>query len=145
MSGAKAVPGDRTVLSHVALASSSEENADRFFGGLLGLKKAEPKILPASLSQGLFGIDAELKVINYANDRCRFEIFILPGGRTLNEAARVEHVCLEIDGLEEFLKRCGRLSLRIIRVPKGDSLLTFVADDDGHLFELKERSINQPV
>lgn len=139
MSRKKDGPTGRVILSHVALASSSEEGADKFFGDLLGLQKSEPKILPEALARALFGVGSDLRVINYANDRSRFEIFILPGGRVLGEAGRVEHVCLEIDGLEEFLQTCGRLSLKILRVPKGDSLLTFVADEDGHLFELKER------
>ena len=61
---------------HVGLACSSEELADRFYRDLLGLQKAEPKTLPQSLSSAIFGIAADLKIINYSGAAAHFEIFI---------------------------------------------------------------------
>ena len=65
-------------VKHVGLVSGSEENADKFFGELLGLTKAEPKTLPAALSQALFGMNSDLKVINFLNDHAHFEISVTP-------------------------------------------------------------------
>ena len=36
-------------LKHVALVSTSEKKAEKFYGKLLGLKKWQPKYLPPSL------------------------------------------------------------------------------------------------
>ena len=44
-------------VSHVALASSSEEKADRFYQGVLKLKKTRTVTLPASIMKSIFGLD----------------------------------------------------------------------------------------
>jgi catechol 2,3-dioxygenase-like lactoylglutathione lyase family enzyme len=122
------------ILRHVALACSSEEKSDKFYQDLLGLQKSEPKTIPAALSQALFDIDSELKIINYLDENLFFEIFV--SDRNSGGAKRVDHVCLQTDDLNALLERCRRLQVKILQVPKGNKLLTFISDDDGNLFEI---------
>ena len=124
-------------LRHVALVCGSEENADRFFGGVLGLRKAEPKTLPRALSKALFDIDRDLTVINYTGEGVHFEVFI--DARGPRRARPIEHVCLEVCDLGAFLSRSREAAVTVIQVPKGDALLTFIRDADGNLFEIKEQ------
>jgi catechol 2,3-dioxygenase-like lactoylglutathione lyase family enzyme len=124
-------------LRHVGLTSSSEKNSDKFFMELLGLEKLEPKTLPAPLSQALFHVNSDLKVVNYTSDDAHFEIFI--GGPEKSGVRPIEHVCLDVDDLAAFLQKCRSLKVNVLQVPKGDSLLTFINDDDGNLFEIRER------
>lgn len=124
-------------IKHVGLVSGSEKNADKFFGELLGLTKAEPKTLPAALSQALFDVNSDLKVINYLNDQAHFEIFI--SGAHKSSQRPIRHVCLEVDDLPSFLQNCRRLDVRILQIRKGDSLLTFINDFDDNLFEIKNK------
>ena len=124
-------------VKHVGLVSGSEKNADKFFGKLLGLKKAEPKTLPAALSQALFDVNSDLKVINFLNDQAHFEIFI--SGAYKSSQRPIQHVCLEVDDLPSFLQKCRRLDVRILQIRKGDSRLTFISDYDGNLFEIKKK------
>ena len=121
-------------LSHVAVACGSEENADRFYADLLGLRKAEPKRLPVAIGRALFGIERELTIINYLGDSARVEVFICPAA-----PKTVEHSCLAVDDLGEFLRRCEELGIETIRLPKGETIITFVRDRDGNLFEIKEK------
>lgn len=121
-------------LLHVALAAGSEEKADRFYVGLLGLEKAEPKLLPAAIGRALFGIERELTIINYTGQAARFEVFICP-----TAPRGVEHACIAVDSLPELLCKCDELGVETIRVPKGDSMITFIKDPDGNLFEIKEK------
>ncbi len=123
------------ILRHVALACSSEEKSDKFYKNLLGLKKSAPKTLPPTLAKALFDIDSELKIINYLNDNLHFEVFFTNRNRSC--LRRIEHVCLEVDDLEAFLEKCRTLQVKIVQVPKGDKLLTFILDDDANLFEIK--------
>ena len=122
---------------HVGLVCSSEENADSFYGDLLGLKKAEPRMLPQTLSSAIFNIDTELKIINYSGNGSHFEVFIRSQGGKKEQP--VEHVCIEVEDLAGFLKRGRAMNMRILQVPKGDSLISFIFDPDGNLFELKEK------
>jgi len=122
-------------LRHMALVCSSEENADLFFVNLLGLKKSAPKTVSPALSEAIFGVNFELRVVNYENDDIHFEIFI--DSRQSKKGERLEHICLEVDDLPVFLQKCRSLNVNIIQVPKGDSLLTFIHDFDNNLFEIK--------
>ena len=121
-------------LEHVALTYSSEQNSDRFFQQLLGLKKDAPKALAPSLARDIFDVDTELMMINYRGDGLHFEIFVT--GQPLNSEGRIGHVCLAVEDLNVFLDKCHSLGIEVNRVPKGDRILTFVRDD-GHLFEIK--------
>jgi catechol 2,3-dioxygenase-like lactoylglutathione lyase family enzyme len=125
----------RTV--HVGLAASSEENADRFFRDLLGLKKEEPKTISQQVSKAVFGIAEDLRVVNYTGNGSHFEVFIHGTGVRKNGAA--EHVCVEIDELDKFLEKSRSMNVQILRVPKGDAILSFVYDLDGNCFELKQK------
>lgn len=120
---------------HSGLTCQTEENADKFYQGLLGLTKSQPKILPESLSQAIFNIASDLKMINYTNDDSHFEIFIHDQKKT--KAGIIEHTCLEVENRDDFLNRCQSLGIKINRVPKGDKTLVFIFDFDGNLFEIK--------
>ncbi len=123
------------ILRHVALTCRSEKNSDRFFKHLLGLQKSEPQTLAVSLSKAIFDVDDELLMINYRGENVHFEIFIT--GQTLNRERQIGHVCLEVKDLKAFLNECRTLEFEVIQVPKGDRTLTFIRDNDGHLFEIK--------
>ena len=124
------------ILRHVAVICSSEKNSDRFYQNLLGLEKSEPKILPKSLSKAIFNVDAELMMINYQGKQVHFEIFIT--GQSMQDDRKIEHVCLEVDDLNDFLEKCRDLDVEISQIPKGDRTLTFIRDYDGNLFEIKQ-------
>jgi len=124
-------------LRHVALTCSSEEKANDFYQNLLGLKKSEPKTLPSSLSREIFDIDSELMIINYVSESVHFEIFIHTHNQRNN--SRIDHVCLEVNDLPEFLQECRSLNVNIIQIPKEESLITFISDYDDNLFEIKQK------
>jgi len=122
-------------LKHVALVAGSEEKADIFYSNLLGLNKSEPKTLPLELSKAIFNLDAELVIINYLNEDLHFEIFITD--RSKDSSRQIEHLCLEVDDLSVFLNKCDSLGVEVVRIPKGDKMLTFIRDFNGNLFEIK--------
>lgn len=122
-------------LKHVALVSRSEEYSDKFYGTLLGLQKLGSKILPASLSKQIFMVDGESQIVNYADHNIHFEIFVID--RNGENKNNFEHVCLEVDDPESFLKKCRDMGIKIMKIPKGDAMLTFITDYDGNLFEIK--------
>jgi catechol 2,3-dioxygenase-like lactoylglutathione lyase family enzyme len=123
-------------LNHVALVCSSEENANDFYGGILGLQRMRTSVLPNDLARQIFGIDRECQMLVYGNDRFTAEVFVaenLPGGER-----SFEHVCLEVEDVEAFVVECEAGGVTVNRVLKGERLLTFVRDFDGNLFEIKE-------
>jgi catechol 2,3-dioxygenase-like lactoylglutathione lyase family enzyme len=123
-------------LIHVALFCSSEENGDRFYRDLLGLEKQDLKTVQAALMNRIFGIDREFRIINYVGENLHFEIF-LDGDRSEN-LPRIDHVCLAVENLQEFVNRCTRMNFPVLEIRReGKAPLVFVRDFDGNLFEVK--------
>lgn len=121
---------------HMGLACRAEADADRFFVDLLGLTKSEVKTLPAVVADGLFGVAADLAMINYTSKGLQFEVLIDPDRKNSNDP--IVHACLEIEDRAVFLERCRMNEVEVIQVPKGERLLVFVRDYDGNLYEIKE-------
>jgi catechol 2,3-dioxygenase-like lactoylglutathione lyase family enzyme len=128
----------RMLLKHVALECSSEEAADKFYESLLGLRKMPSKTIPPALSKKIFNLDIEYTVTIYMDENLQFEIFV--SNQKRHEHRKVEHVCLEVDELASFLNKCNALGVKILQIPRGESYLTFISDDDGNLFEIKGRA-----
>jgi catechol 2,3-dioxygenase-like lactoylglutathione lyase family enzyme len=49
-------------------------------------------------------------------------------------------VCLEVGDAEALLGRCGEAGLKVRKAPRGDSFVVFVEDEDGNLFEIKQKA-----
>ena len=124
-------------LRHVGLTCGSEENSDRFYRDLLGLEKSAVKTLPARLSEAIFNLDAELRIINYTGENVHFEIFITR--QLIDQDGRIEHACLEVADLESFLEKCHAMEVEISQISKGEKILTFIKDFDGNLFEITRK------
>ena len=121
---------------HVGLACRSETAVARFYGELLGLERASAKTLSAALALPLFGIDAELPVVNYVGPAAHFEIFLWEDVPPADRGA-IHHVCLEVVDPEALAERARSQGFDVVRVPRGDRWVTFIADADGNRFELK--------
>jgi len=126
-------------IPHIGLTCSTEEKADRFYGGLLGLEKQASKSLDAALAMTIFQLpeEAVFSVCNYANGSIRFEIFV--NSRFSVDPGRVNHICIEVDSLPDFLQKCEDLGVSCRQIPKGEKVLTFIRDFDGNLFEVVEK------
>ena len=123
-------------LHHVAKVSTSLENADLFYEGILGLRKIKVSKLTEDLSKQIFGVARECRMILYGNGTLAIEVFVL--GFDPGKGPPFVHICLEVEDREEFLGRCQTAGLVVNRVLKGDSLVIFIEDYDGNLFEVKE-------
>jgi len=119
---------------HVAIPCRRVENADLFYGHLLGLVRSEPRSVPRELTFALFGLDLDVSMIYYTSDDMQFEVFV---GAFPPQAPQVNHVCLKVADLEAFLTACRELGAQVIRTPKGDKEAIFVRDLDGNAFEVK--------
>ena len=125
-------------LHHVAVVCSSQENADRFYGKILGLHKIKASLLSEDFAEAIFHIAQKCTVVAYGNENMVVEVFV-PESPPENRAPFV-HLCLEVENREEFARKCRDMALSVNRIKKEDSLLVFVADYDGNLFEVKERA-----
>lgn len=122
-------------LHHVGVACSSQENAERFYGGMLGLRKIKTSPLSEALADRIFHIAEECQIILYANETLSVEVFV--PSSPVRTAPSFAHLCLQVESKDEFTRRCREMGLAVNLIPKGESQLTFVRDYDGNLFEIK--------
>ncbi len=123
-------------LHHVAVVCSSRENADRFYGGILGLQQTKTSVLNKELAEKIFDTDLECEFMLYGNENFTIEVFVIPAAQ--QKITPVAHLCLEVDNKEEFARNCQAKGLGTKIIPRGDALLVFVKDYDGNLFEIKD-------
>jgi catechol 2,3-dioxygenase-like lactoylglutathione lyase family enzyme len=120
---------------HAAVVAGSEANADRFYQGILRLKKLKASFLKRDLAKSLFDVDLECPFILYGNTHMAIEVFITK--RFQGKLIPLQHVCLKVENKETFLNICNAHDISITRVPKGDLEVTFIQDYDGNRFEIK--------
>ncbi len=121
---------------HSGLAASSEEKADRFFIGILGLEKSMPKTLDKNLAQAVFGINNELLIIHYQGGNVHYEILVFQDYKAPDK--QIAHSCIQVTNLTNIVNKCRDAGMKVVEIPKDSAVLTFISDYDGNLFEVKE-------
>ena len=123
-------------IHHVALMCRSEEAADRFYGGLLGLERIRSFMVSSELARGLFGFGHSVQTLTYVKDDMCFEVFVVD--ETHPPSPRLCHVALAVEDQKGFLEQCKELQVRIVEVSTKEKSVTMIEDYDGNLFEIKE-------
>ena len=105
----------------------------------MGLERTEPKTLPRETAEALFGVETDLTMVYYQDENSQFELFIHPHLKSFNGArGNVSHDCIQVEDKDGFVEKCEEAGCDVMRVPKGDKVLTFVRDLDGNLFEVQQ-------
>ena len=124
---------EETIVQHVALQYNNRKKAETFFTKILGLPLTKTFTVPKELSDAIFKIKEETIVDVYSNEKAYFEIFITK----IQTNHGYEHIGIEINDKEEFIKLCKNYDIEPIFVEKGEKTLLFVKDYAGNLFEIK--------
>jgi len=124
---------EKTIVQHVALQYKNRKQAETFFTKILGLPLTKTFTVSKELSDSIFKIKEETIVDVYSNEKAYFEIFITK----IQTNHGYEHIGIEINDKEEFIKLCKNYDIEPIFVEKGEKTLLFVKDYAGNLFEIK--------
>jgi catechol 2,3-dioxygenase-like lactoylglutathione lyase family enzyme len=124
-------------IEHIAVASNSIEDSDRFFTELLGLKKIKTFSVSAELMEKFFRINKEYVFVRYQNDNLGVEVII-----TNDNSKSIDiftHSCLTVDNRDEFVNISSSMGYTTIKVPRKESegYYLFVKDSFGNLYEVK--------
>ena len=124
-------------IDHYALASNSEEESNRFFIDLLGLKKTRSFIVSVDLMKKFFGKEKEQKIVRYENENLSFEVFITEDNSKSNDI--FSHICLVIDDRDNIVEQSLSMGYKTIKVPRknSDGYYLFITDSFGNLYEIK--------
>ncbi len=125
-------------LEHIALGYNSEEEADKFFIELLGMKKLRNKAVSAELMEAFFGVKRDNTFVVYGNEDISFEIFITEDKSKARDL--FTHSCILINNRDEFVDKATSMGFEVIKVPRqdGNGYYLFIRDSFHNLYEVKE-------
>jgi len=124
------------VFDHIGIVNKSEEEALRFYQDILGLEKIKDSVSTADLSEQLFSVSRDIKMVVFGKGSVRVEVFILPG--FILPSPSVPHFGLQVENLEEILKRAKQAEAKIITGKRSDKTVYFIQDFSGNLIEVKQ-------
>ncbi len=124
-------------IEHIAVASNSEEESDKFFINLLGLKKSRTFVVSSDKMVQFFGVSKEHKAIRYDEAHISVEVFIT--GDDTKARDIFTHPCLLVDNRDELVRKAKEMQFQVIQVPRtdSDSYYLFIKDDFQNLYEIK--------
>lgn len=121
------------VITHIAVQSADEKNADIFFQHILGCTVDRQFSLSADMSEKIFNIRKQCLVKTYRFGDTIFEVFIT------DEVAHVqyEHICLSIKDKQNFLEKCHVYGIELMSLKENGKEYLFIKDFSGYVYEIK--------
>lgn len=126
-------------MEHYAVASRTEEESERFYVHLLGLKKIREFNVSAELMKALFGLEKSSRVIRYADEEMDIEVFITDDESQAQDT--FTHGCILVAQRDDFLRKAQSQGFKTRQVPKPntETYHLFIKDSYGNNYEVKER------
>jgi methylmalonyl-CoA/ethylmalonyl-CoA epimerase len=125
------------VLSHIGIVNISEEEAVRFYAGFLGFEKTREFLVSAELSEQIFSVSREIKVLVFEKEGAKLEAFICPECRL--PSPDFSHFGLLVDDLKAIREKARGWAVDFIEGRSGEKVVHFLKDFSGNLIEIKAR------
>ncbi len=123
-------------LNHVGIINKSEEQALKFYNEFLGLKKTKEMLLVQELSEQLFSVSKEIKVMVFENEGLKIEIFI---SDFQPENPNFTHFGIMVDSLPGITERARQFNADLIIGKHKDKTVYFLKDFSGNIIEVKQK------
>ncbi|HHT9115938.1 MAG: VOC family protein [Planctomycetes bacterium] len=124
-------------LNHLGVTNKSAEQAIRFYQDFLGLEKTREIILPPELSEQLFSLSQEIKVLVFEKPGIKIEVFI---SDFQHANPNLTHFGLMLDNISEVTEKAQRSHVDLIIGKHKDKTVYFLKDFSGNLIEIKQKS-----
>ncbi len=123
-------------LNHVGIINKNDEDAVRFYEGFLDFEKTREFSLPSELSEQLFGILKDIKILVFERDGIKLEVFIAPEFRP--SSPDMMHPAFFLTNLSEVLENATKAGVEVIVGKTKDKSIYFLRDFSGNLIEIKQ-------
>lgn len=118
---------------HVALQYKDRKKAEIFFTKVLEIPLKKTFTVSKELAESIFGIEEEVIVDVYDNEKICFEVFVTK--RQTKHS--YEHTCVEIKDKDGFIRKCKEHGIEPNFVKKELKTLIFIRDFADNLYEIK--------
>ncbi len=124
-------------LNHIGITNKSEDHALKFYRDFLGLEKTREILLPPELSNQLFSLSQEIKVLVFEKPGIKIEVFI---SDFKHACPNFTHFGMMIDSFSEIAEKAQRFDAELIEGKHKDKTVYFLKDFSGNLIEIKQKS-----
>ena len=124
-------------LNHIGVTNKSEKQALQFYQDFLGLEKAREILLPPELSEQLFSLSQEIKVLVFEKPGIKIEVFI---SDFQHANPNFTHFGIMLDNFSEVTEKAQRSCVDLIIGKHKDKTVYFLRDFSGNLIEIKQKS-----
>jgi methylmalonyl-CoA/ethylmalonyl-CoA epimerase len=125
------------LLNHVGIINESEEKAVRFYQNFLGFKKTREFVVSAKLSEQVFSVPQEIKVLVFERDGIKLEVFICPKCR--QSFPDYSHFGLLLDDFTAIKKKAEQTEVELIVGKTEKKTVYFLKDFSDNLIEIKPK------
>jgi methylmalonyl-CoA/ethylmalonyl-CoA epimerase len=125
------------LLNHVGIINDSEDRAVRFYHGLLGFEKTREFVVSTKLSEQLFNVAQEIKVLVFERDGIKLEVFICPECR--HPFPDFSHIGLLLDDFQAIKEKVQQTGVELIVGRTEEKTVYFLKDFYGNLIEIKQK------
>jgi len=124
-------------IDHIAVASNTEKDADKFYIELLGLKKTRSFKVIAELMEKFFSVNKECLLIRYENEEMDVEVFVTDDDSKVQDI--YTHNCLLVEDPEELVSKANSMGYITLKISRKDSgYYYFLKDLYENLYEIKK-------
>jgi catechol 2,3-dioxygenase-like lactoylglutathione lyase family enzyme len=124
-------------LNHVGIINKSEEQSRGFYQDFLGLKLTKNTVIPSDLSNQLFSIPQEIKMLVFEKNAIKIEVFIVP--EYSPPVPHLTHIGFLLENFTEVMENAQQSGVEIIVGKHKDKTVYFVKDFSGNLIEIKQK------
>lgn len=123
-------------LNHVGIINKNEEQALKFYSEFLGMEKTKEILLAPELSEQLFSLSKEIKVMVFENEGLKIEVFI---SDFQPENPNFTHFGIMVDSLPDITEKARKFNTELIIGKHKDKTVYFLKDFSGNIIEVKEK------
>lgn len=124
-------------LNHVGIINKNEGQALKFYRDFLGLENTREILLAQELSEQLFSLSREIKVLVFEKPGIKLEVFLSDFQHAI---PNFTHFGMMIDSLPEILEKAKRFNVEVIVGKHKEKTVYFLKDFSGNLIEIKQKS-----
>ena len=125
------------LLNHVGIINNSEEEAARFYRDFLGFEITRESVVPAGLSEQLFAVSRDIKMLVMEREGVKVEVFIFPEYKP--SSPDVRHIGFLLDDFREIVEKAPQAGIELIIGKTKEKTVYFIKDFSGNLIEIKQK------
>ncbi|MCF6149925.1 MAG: VOC family protein [Candidatus Kuenenia sp.] len=124
-------------LNHVGIINNNESQALKFYRDFLGLENTREILLAPELSEQLFSLSEEIKVLVFEKPGIKLEVFL---SDFQHANPNFIHFGMMIDSFPEIEEKAKRFNVDVIIGKHKEKTVYFLKDFSGNLIEIKQKS-----